>query len=403
MGRYHRLGGRHRLGVRHRRGSVLIVTALSMILLLGCCAITVDYGLLVSDANRLQRALDAAALAGVQELKQVNDGPDEVRARTAAQDTAAQNSVAIDKNQEVTFSNNSTTITVAHTLERSYLFAGIFALISPDAAQSGKVARSATARVTSCAALLTPRVVPIGITWDTYGGLDPQGFDHPYGYKGDWVQNQKFIDQPGRMTYRVLTLTRQNATLFGKDDFVLFDLRNNTSKSGSHFMSQLIGDDLAKALSSIGDYETTLNSAAGSQEGFLSNAFANIFQRATLAPWFDTNDGVILNAIGVRYPNILAGNSPRDGNSKPNPRIMNLIVTPTPGTMPLNGTWNTQIQGYAPVYVRRFFTEIDSFSGETLYKIEVGFLPPQSNSNGECKASEPGIAITGQRVIGLTS
>src|SRR4028119_435182 len=51
-----------------RKGSIMVVTCLSMVALLGFCALAVDYGRLVSSRNQLQRACDAAALAGATEL-----------------------------------------------------------------------------------------------------------------------------------------------------------------------------------------------------------------------------------------------------------------------------------------------------------------------------------------------
>src|SRR5688572_23603311 len=51
-----------------RRGTVLHVVAGSLILLCGCAALAVDYGILISDKNHLQRVCDAAALGGATKL-----------------------------------------------------------------------------------------------------------------------------------------------------------------------------------------------------------------------------------------------------------------------------------------------------------------------------------------------
>ena len=68
-----------------RGGSVVLITALSLTVLAGCAAIAVDYGLLVADANRLQRACDSGALAGAQLLKVTgDDNYDTYQARTVA-------------------------------------------------------------------------------------------------------------------------------------------------------------------------------------------------------------------------------------------------------------------------------------------------------------------------------
>lgn len=386
-----------------RGGNVLVLTAFGLVTMVGCCALAVDYGLLVSDANRTQRALDAAALAGAQDLKQSTDAADQVRARDTAVLTAAQNGLAINKDTDVSFESGGTVISVKGSASRPYYFARIFNSVAPGSPSGGSVSRRAKARVASCAALNTlspPHVVPIGITWDTYGGLDPAGYDHPMGYRNDWETNRQFLDQPSRMTYRVLTLTRQNATTFGKDDYVLFDLRNSPAKSGAHFLSQITGDAAAQALSGIGDYETTLNASDSSQGSKLSDAFTILFQRAASLPWNDATSDPMINAVGIRYPDILGGNSVLNANGQPNPRLVSLVITSAPTSAPVNGSWNTQIQGYAPVYVRRAFATMDAITGQTLLQMEVGFLPPQSNSNGMCDANT-GAVVSGQRITGL--
>src|SRR5215470_11771544 len=53
-----------RPGGRKRRGAVVVVVALSMVLILSCAALAIDLALLYMNRNELQRAADAAALAG---------------------------------------------------------------------------------------------------------------------------------------------------------------------------------------------------------------------------------------------------------------------------------------------------------------------------------------------------
>ena len=50
------------------QGSVAVIVALSLTVLLGCGAIVTDLGMLYAQKARLQSAVDAAVLAGVQEL-----------------------------------------------------------------------------------------------------------------------------------------------------------------------------------------------------------------------------------------------------------------------------------------------------------------------------------------------
>lgn len=59
--------------LQNQRGSVTILVAVAMILFLSMLATVVDLGLLFLEKNRLSNAVDAAALAGVQELP-INPG-----------------------------------------------------------------------------------------------------------------------------------------------------------------------------------------------------------------------------------------------------------------------------------------------------------------------------------------
>ena len=52
----------------HERGSVIVIVTISLTILLGFCAIVTDVALLYAQKAQLQNSVDAAALAGVQEL-----------------------------------------------------------------------------------------------------------------------------------------------------------------------------------------------------------------------------------------------------------------------------------------------------------------------------------------------
>ena len=53
---------------KHENGSVIVFFALCMTVMLGVCALVIDYGILVHKRITLSNAVDAAALAGAQEL-----------------------------------------------------------------------------------------------------------------------------------------------------------------------------------------------------------------------------------------------------------------------------------------------------------------------------------------------
>jgi len=99
------------------RGSVAVIVALSLTVLLGFCAIVTDIGLLYAQKAHLQNSVDAAALAGVQELP---NNPYE--AKNIAVDYATKNGVS-DVN--VTFEANNTKIIVQASQQVSTYFAQI--------------------------------------------------------------------------------------------------------------------------------------------------------------------------------------------------------------------------------------------------------------------------------------
>lgn len=93
-----------------RRGTILVLTAVLMVVLLGFVALTVDSGFIQLTRTQLQSAADAAALSGAMELSGTDD-PALVRANAAREivQTAAMYragdlaSVVIDPTKDITF------------------------------------------------------------------------------------------------------------------------------------------------------------------------------------------------------------------------------------------------------------------------------------------------------------
>ena len=77
------------LGNPHRKGAILVLTLVLMIFVFAFVAFTVDMGYMTLTKGELQNAADAAALAGVVDLK---DGA--TAARTTAKSFAAQHRAA---------------------------------------------------------------------------------------------------------------------------------------------------------------------------------------------------------------------------------------------------------------------------------------------------------------------
>ncbi len=83
---------------RPEQGSALVLVVLTMLVVLLMGALAVDHGILVLEANRVQRACDAAALAAAIHLSGLQQAPtsqDLAAARAQAISTAGANKVAI--------------------------------------------------------------------------------------------------------------------------------------------------------------------------------------------------------------------------------------------------------------------------------------------------------------------
>lgn len=375
---------------QRRRGVTLILVAIGMTTFLACGALVLDYGALVADANQLQRAVDAAALAGASQLK-TQTGADTGPAQALALRAASENDVGIgthgnsNQSPEIWFDNNGhpTKITVRATSSRGFLFG--LAMGYPN----GHVTRQATAGIGACnSAPPTPPIVPLGITQTSFDAYAQEGNSN--------------VGNPNPK-FETLTLIRANKTTFVKDDLVAFDMRGPNSKSPTMFEQQLIGNDLPGRDFPVptitpATYETTLNASINKQGDVLEDGLGQLFQRSANYPW---NDSPIADpnnpwqTAGRDYANILNGNSPVDAQGHYNPRIMNLIVTPPNGSIVV-GTDNLKITGYAPVYVQQV-TE-DPTTGDVL--VTVGFLPTNLISSDSCGGSG-GSALTGNRVVTL--
>ena len=105
--------------IASEKGSVLLMVALGMVVLLGCASLVTDVGLLYTSRNRLINAADAAALAGAQELP---DKPE--MAEAVAREYAKANGV-IEDNLEVEVSADRKSITVKPCQNVRFLFARV--------------------------------------------------------------------------------------------------------------------------------------------------------------------------------------------------------------------------------------------------------------------------------------
>ncbi|KGK89818.1 hypothetical protein DP73_09300 [Desulfosporosinus sp. HMP52] len=112
------------------RGSVVVIVTLLLTVLLGFCAFVADLGLLYAQKSSLQNSVDAAALAGVQELP---DNPSE--AESIATEYASKNGV---ENVDIALEANNKKIIVQATETVPTFFARIWGINEEQISASAK-------------------------------------------------------------------------------------------------------------------------------------------------------------------------------------------------------------------------------------------------------------------------
>jgi hypothetical protein len=246
-----------------------------------------------------------------------------------------------------------------------------------------KAAAIVTSATTSTTGTGAGRAAPIGITKDTYDT-----------YKNDWTAARL----TGLPVYREITLIRQNKETYGFGDMALFDLRDNNAKSPAQFYDQLIGQDVETTYVNTGDCatnplacENTLNASTSATHQKLEAGIATLTELSARAPWGDRASSTI---GGDQALSAQQGTALLD-----NPRIINLLITDGNNNLPNNGTWDTAVRGYAPVYIDRITAE--NIGGESVYKLRVAFLPPMSAPDGSDSNNDTSGELSGLRVSKL--
>ena len=196
------------------KGSIAVLTAISLTVLLGFTAIVTDIGILYMNRSQLINTADAAALAAVQELPGNFDA-----ARAVAVDYAARNGKAGDI-VETELANSNREITVSASRDVTLFFSRIISDLN-----SKKVSASATAAVRPIGSV--SGVVPFGVVKQdfifglpytlkegggdgengNYGGLALGGngastyrYNITYGYDGKLHVGQWVSTEPGNMS-----------------------------------------------------------------------------------------------------------------------------------------------------------------------------------------------------------
>ncbi|WP_053367497.1 Tad domain-containing protein [Bacillus sp. FJAT-27245] len=142
--------------LNNQRGNALVLVSVSMLMLCGFVAVALDSGSLFLEKSKLQKALDASVLAGVQELIVTGGKPVD-----KAKEIALENGIdtAIVKN--IKFETGTDFVKASVTTKANLTFAKIFGMDNADIFASSKA-------VVGGALKSSKGVVPIGIVSKEY-------------------------------------------------------------------------------------------------------------------------------------------------------------------------------------------------------------------------------------------
>lgn len=330
---------------RKNFGNVLIVVACLMVVLLGFCALAVDYGRMVAVKNKLQRTCDASALAGAAELPVTELGAS--NAIHYASLTAKQNGVAA--NEIIIEFPTAKQIRVTARRQVSFLFAPILGIDSGGVRATALAGRSNVSDV--------PYVSPIAITVEDYEK-----------YKNGELFEGRLIDN-NRQDFTIGTLAP-------------LDLREeNSGKSTDEFEEDL---KLGWYHKIYFNQQTTsvLNASLTSSTQKIKRALDDRFARSAGYPWYNPGP---TSDTPYEFPNY----RPDD------PRI---LILPVAEQNPTNNN-NPKIlpRKFAPIYIVDYKDQArDTY---LLVRILPGLT--LSNDNGYVKVADENTPDTGLSVIRL--
>lgn len=109
--------------LKSERGSVVVLVAAGMVMLMGFAAFAIDIGMMTIEKSRLQNAVDAAALAGAQEL------PDDTsNADSTARDYVNEKNAYGGEIDSIVFSQDDRKITIEASKEIPFIFAKVLGI-----------------------------------------------------------------------------------------------------------------------------------------------------------------------------------------------------------------------------------------------------------------------------------
>lgn len=343
------------------RGSVLLIVAAGMVLMLGVCAIAIDLANLYLARAQAQRAADAAALAGAKSFTNTGcattgctaGGIQETVGLQQAKAVAAQNLIAgkpaVVNKSDVTFNYPNAwepQITVVAHASVPTFFAKIFGI------SSSNVSATATAEAYNPAggggsavgtACLRPFLVPNCDPVNTSPPNNACQGTGPFGY---------FFDASGNLVNpdKIIGIHWQLHTESGPSQWYLVGFDNAPPSSGSALRDHIV--ECTPAIYSCG---TTLTTANGNNVGPVSQGVEALIDANGYG--FNQGQDSIDTTIGPPFP--ITG-----GSNNPNPDLIgkqfyDYSQSPSVATVPVYdgsalppGGTGVKIVGYLQVFIQ---------------------------------------------------
>ena len=267
-----------KIGISRRRGSVLVIVAASLLALMGFCAISVDYGISVTEKNRLQRTCDAAALAGASQLKVTGiTATDLDNARAEAMKTAARNGVTLASGDIMPDGTSTTLIRVSKVSPRKFLFGAAIGIPNGQVVASSLAGRSYVTGVKG--------LQPLGVSRQTYLKYVPTAAN-PNPGSVDLVLARNTQEKFGPLNSEAISLsTNGNGTKNWPGNTVFnvisLDLRySNSGNSGALFQDDLASGNNPTQIN-LGSLVDPLGSSVTSQGNKMKQAIDDRISTST--------------------------------------------------------------------------------------------------------------------------
>jgi len=173
---------------KSKKGQSLVLIALASTVLLGFAALAVDYSLMVLEATNMQKAADAAALAGAAKLSLSKDSSGAIVASDASKANARTDAVFVASQNGYTITTSNVSFPTAARVRVDVTTNSTLFLSRVFNATSATITRHATAE---CSSVKTINgIAPLGVTTTDYAKYGPNGTNKGQQFMVNLVVNQ---------------------------------------------------------------------------------------------------------------------------------------------------------------------------------------------------------------------